>query len=254
MPKLLRENPRMERKRPHRRWLLALGAALGAGLAALVVIPVGGAPTAQALTNCSADPAIDSEEQAFLGIINDYRQDNGLNQLVISQDLSRAAAWKGKHLGDYGYFAHDDEPINRTWVQRIRDCGYGYNTWLGENLAAGNQGASASFNQWRSSAGHNANMLGENYAAIGIARVYVAGSDFSWYWVTEFGGALDVQIVGGDVDCNGRIDPIDATLILQRAAGMVTSLPCGSRADADGSGSVDATDALVVLQHYAGLI
>ena len=76
-------------------------------------------------------------------------------------------------------------------MQRIRDCGYGYNAWLGENIAAGYQTAQAVFDGWKNSPGHNANMLGENYVAIGIGRAVVPGSPYGIYWSTEFASVLD---------------------------------------------------------------
>jgi hypothetical protein len=62
------------------------------------------------------------------------------------------------------------------------------NTWRGENLVAGTEGADYAFQMWRDSEGHRANMLGANYTVIGIARSYSVSSDFGWYWATEFGG------------------------------------------------------------------
>jgi uncharacterized protein YkwD len=41
---------------------------------------------------------------------------------------------------------------------------------------------------WQNSAGHNENMLNENYRVIGIARVYSSNSTYRWYWTTDFGG------------------------------------------------------------------
>jgi uncharacterized protein YkwD len=142
-----------------------------------------------ALVNCTIDASLDTEEKVFLTLINNHRAQNGLAPLAASYKLSKAAQWKSNDLGVNAYFAHDD--LNRTWVQRIRDCGYGYNTYLGENIAAGISGAQAAFDLWRNSAGHNANMLGANYTAIGIGRAYVAGSPYGWYWTTEFGGVDD---------------------------------------------------------------
>ena len=78
-----------------------------------------------ALTNCTVDASIDSEEQAFLNKINEYRQQNGLGALKLSTTLDRSAAWKSQDMANNAYVAHDDTPTGRTWVQRIRDCGYG---------------------------------------------------------------------------------------------------------------------------------
>jgi uncharacterized protein YkwD len=146
-------------------------------------------PPASAAGDCTVDATMDSEETAFLALINAHRQQNGLAKLAPSYALTRAAAWKSKDLGENAYFAHDD--LARTWVQRVRDCGYGFNTYIGENIAAGVQTAQQAFDLWKNSPGHNANMLGANYTSIGIGRYYVSGSPYGWYWTTEFAGYDD---------------------------------------------------------------
>lgn len=148
-------------------------------------------PATVVAANCTVDATIDSEEQAFLTLINNHRAQNGLGPLQLSDTLNQAAAWKSKHMADNNYFAHDDTPIGRTWVTRIRDCGYTFNTYLGENIAAGYADATNTFNQWRNSPGHNANMLSANFVAIGIGRAYNANSQYRWYWTTDFGGYAD---------------------------------------------------------------
>jgi uncharacterized protein YkwD len=153
-----------------------------------------GAPAqhSYAITNCDTPAAgYDSEEQAFLQLINNYRKQNGLAALSPSPSLDRSAAWKSQDMGANSYFAHDDTPIGRTWDQRIRDCGYTYNAWIGENIAAGMSTAAAAFQAWRDSPDHNANMLSANYNAIGIGRAYVSGSPYGWYWSTDFGGVTE---------------------------------------------------------------
>ena len=58
----------------------------------------------------------------------------------------------------------------------------------------------------------------------------------------------------GDADCDGAVDAIDATLVLQRTAALIPSLACESLADADGNGEIDSRDAALILQLVAGLI
>jgi uncharacterized protein YkwD len=134
---------------------------------------------------------LDSEERAFLTLINAYRAEQGRAPLAVSFTLSRASAWKSRHLGENAYFAHDDTPIGRGWSTRVRDCGYSYNTAIGENIAAGYGTAAQVFEGWRNSPGHNSNMLGSNYTTIGIGRVVVSGSPYGTYWTTVFGGFDD---------------------------------------------------------------
>ncbi len=169
----------------------AARAALATILAIAVAFAVADrtAPLALAAGDCTVDATMDSEAQGFLVLINNYRAQNNLPPLVASYMLTKASAWKSNDLGTNNYFAHAD--LRRTWVRRIRDCGYGFNTYLGENIAAGYTTAQQVFDGWKSSPGHNANMLGANYASIGIGRFYVAGSTYGWYWTTDFGGFSD---------------------------------------------------------------
>lgn len=134
--------------------------------------------------------AFESEELAFLNLINNYRQANGLPTLTMSTALFNASEGHSYDMGARGYFAHNTPEGVTPW-DRIRAAGYGYNTYLGENLAAGYTTSQSVFDAWRNSAGHNANMLSGNYHAIGVSRYYVPGSPYGYYWTTDFGGVSE---------------------------------------------------------------
>jgi uncharacterized protein YkwD len=134
--------------------------------------------------------ALDGEETAFLGLINQYRAQNGLGGLAVSGTLTTASLWMSQDMGANAYFSHTDS-LGRDPFTRMAAFGYNYNTWKGENLAAGADSAQSAFDLWKNSPGHNANMLNGNFQAIGIGRANVAGSPFGWYWTTDFGGFVD---------------------------------------------------------------
>ncbi len=137
---------------------------------------------------CEADPTLDAEEQKFLVLINQYRADNGLLQLGKNEQLSTAAQWKATDMSRNNYLAHND--LNgRNFIQRLRDFGYSFNTYMGENLAAlgGDSNAQAVFNMWRDSSVHNTIMLNPNFRAIGIGNT-------EGYWVTDFGGIVGIRV------------------------------------------------------------
>jgi len=158
-------------------FLAILGLTLVAGIA---LFSSSARPTTAATT-------LSADEQAFANLINSYRQANGLGTLSIDSSIQDAARWMSQDMGAKNYFSHTDS-LGRDPFQRMADFGYNYNTWKGENLAAGYSTAQAAFDAWKASAGHNANMLNPNYKVMGIAMVYTAGSSYGWYWTNDFGG------------------------------------------------------------------
>jgi len=156
--------------------------------AALVPVLAAAAFLLVSAATTSPAAALDGEEQAFLGMINSYRAQNGLGPLSLNDQLNTASKWMSQDMGAHNYFSHTDSQ-GRDPFARMAAFGYNYNTWRGENLAAGTDSAQAAFDMWRNSAGHNANMLNGNFTVIGIGRAYTPSSGFGWYWTTDFGGA-----------------------------------------------------------------
>jgi uncharacterized protein YkwD len=144
------------------------------------------AQPANAAGNCYVSRAPDSEEQSMLSLINSYRQQNGLSPLNPSPALSRAALWKSSDMAQNQYFSHDD--LGRGWLQRLLDCGYASMN-DGEDLAAGNSDAQRTFEQWRTSPPHNANLLSSTFHAVGVGRAEISGG--MWYWTADFGPSVD---------------------------------------------------------------
>jgi len=57
----------------------------------------------------------------------------------------------------------------------------------------------------------------------------------------------------GDVNCNGQTNSIDASLVLQFDADLITTLACMDVADVNGDGLINAIDALYILWIDAGI-
>ncbi len=131
-----------------------------------------------------------SEEARFLTLINNYRTNRSLSALKISPKLTTAARWMSADMGANRYFSHTDSK-GRTSSQRMVAFGYTYNTYKGENIAAGYSTADAVFKAWLNSPTHLKVIQNPNYRAIGIGRVYTSGSPYGWYWTTDFGGYVD---------------------------------------------------------------
>ncbi len=140
------------------------------------------------ITLCKAD--LESEKAVFLTLINQYRQQNGLPPLSVSSALTTAAQLHSEDMAINNYFSHTSLD-GRTFVDRIRQAGYTYNTCLGENIAAGFPTAQSVFNAWKNSPSHNANMLSSCFKVIGIGLAYQTSSTYGYYWTTDFGGYDD---------------------------------------------------------------
>jgi hypothetical protein len=141
-------------------------------------------------TSALALPLIEAEEILFCTLINNYRAANGLPALLISTDLSEAADWHTNDMATKNYFGHTDS-LGRDAFSRMAAFGYGYSTWKGENIAAGNSTASGTFTQWKNSSTHNASMLNPNFKVMGLARSYSSTSTYKYYWNNNFGGLVD---------------------------------------------------------------
>jgi uncharacterized protein YkwD len=147
-----------------------------------------------ALPGLASAKTYSSEELSFLQLINQYRQSNGLGTLLLSDTISDASTKHSSDMAKYDFFAHDTVqsdyfPAGSTPWDRMRICGYTYNTAMGENIAAGYANAQAVFTGWKNSPGHNANMLNASYRVIGIGLV--TGGSYGEYWTTDFGGYVD---------------------------------------------------------------
>ncbi|MDQ4099674.1 MAG: CAP domain-containing protein [Chloroflexota bacterium] len=173
-------------------------------LGAFLVTAVGGGRIAAApansdaaapmLANTATGYAPSSQECAFLTIINSYRQSKGIAALKMTRILGASAEHHSVDMAKSGVFSHTLS-TGVTWSQNMTNHGYTFSTYRGENIAAGYSLAQDTFNQWKNSPTHNANMLNGNFKAIGIGQVYNSTSKWKYYWTTNFGGYVDSTMV-----------------------------------------------------------
>ncbi len=88
-------------------------------------------------------------------------------------------------------------------------------------------------------------------AVVGASREDAGGSDAGAAYVFD-GGAGPTPI--GDANCDGSVSSIDAALVLQLVAGLLSTVGCEDAADANADGNVDSIDAALILQIGAGLL
>jgi hypothetical protein len=99
-------------------------------------------------------------------------------------------------MAKYGFFNHTTQQSDWFAVgalpwDRMAASGYSYNTYKGENIAAGQTTAAVVFEAWKGSSGHYENMVNPNFKVIGVSFIYVANSTYKYYWTTDFGGFVD---------------------------------------------------------------
>ena len=173
-------------------WTFEPGNCPGANCGSSIITPPG-------------NSALDSEEWAFLTLINNFRAQNGSGPLQVSVALESSSKWMSNDLSSKNYFSHTDS-LGRSAGARIQAFGYPYFPW-GENIAAGYSDAQNAFNQWLNACdadangqctyAHRVNMLNGSFKVIGIARSYGPSSTYGWYWTTDFGGVVDQVITPG---------------------------------------------------------
>ncbi len=78
----------------------------------------------------------------------------------------------------------------------------------------------------------------------------IRATDLMW----EFFQEHPLAFLAGDANCDGSVNSIDASLVLQQSADLLASVSCASEADVNGDGVIDSRDAALLLQHDAGLL
>ena len=127
------------------------------------------------------ESTVSSYESEVIRLVNEIRQQNGLQPLAANWELSRVARYKSQDMRDNGYFSHNS-PTYGTPFQMLSAFGLSYRT-AGENIAKGYASPQAVVNGWMNSSGHRANILNASYTQIGVG--YVSGGN---YWTQLFIG------------------------------------------------------------------
>lgn len=154
------------------------------------------------LTNQYFD--VQAFNQAFLNLVNAHRQANGVAPINLNQAAIQAATIRSQEQAAIGDLRTNGQPHTRpdgrSWTTVQHEvAGLGFLT--GENiLARGDIGlyellhedqlASLTFEQWKNSPGHNANMLSARHDYIGVgvgfSRDTLSGSKWPFIATTIF--------------------------------------------------------------------
>lgn len=123
-----------------------------------------------------------------LAELNDYRTAHGLSALEYSVYLEQAADDHARDMYVRGFFDHIN-PDGDSPGDRAEAAGFCH-PYGGENIAFGmNRYSTASSvtDSWKTSPGHNANMLRSGFAYVGIGYYHIQeGNNNYYYWVQLF--------------------------------------------------------------------
>lgn len=132
--------------------------------------------------NETMDTPIVAQMKEVLDLVNQERDKQGLNPVMLNSELNHVATLKAMDMRDNNYFDHNSRTYG-TPFEMLQNFGIHYN-YAGENIAAGQKTSEQVMNDWMNSSGHRANILNKNYTHLGVG--YVEGGSYGTYWVQEF--------------------------------------------------------------------
>lgn len=136
-----------------------------------------------------------SFEQELLALVNKERAKRHRKPLILNEQLTYAARYHAMDMAVDNYFDHEskDRRTNGSYkkvcsvFERMDRFLKGSLFSRAENIAVGNQSPEQVMRDWMSSKGHRANILDKEAKYIGLAYIYVEGSEWGGYWVQNFG-------------------------------------------------------------------
>jgi uncharacterized protein YkwD len=114
--------------------------------------------------------------------VNAYRAEKGLNPIRLDPTLTAMAERQAQAMAKSGAMSHD---VAGSFSTRL--AASGINAPTGENLGAGYTSFDEALAGWRSSAGHNANLLMSGATRVGIALAKNPNDAYGAYWAMEVG-------------------------------------------------------------------
>ena len=108
---------------------------------------------------------LSEDEQKALDLVNEYRTENGLNELKPFSELQKVAKLKAEDLVNNKYFAHVS-PTLGTPFEMLKNNEIDYKI-AGENLA-GSPTPEKAVEAWINSTSHRENILEERFEYTGI--------------------------------------------------------------------------------------
>ena len=137
------------------------------------------AASAPAFAGCNKPGNSGEIAKQMVEMTNQFRRQQGLNQVKMSQALTKAAANYACELASTGNFSHTGRNGSNVKT-RVTNAGYGRACMIAENLAWGYEGTQVVMTGWENSSKHRANLTHRKAKEVGIAVAYNGDTP---YWV-----------------------------------------------------------------------
>lgn len=200
-------------------------------------------------------------------LVNEARAEAGLKPLYVLPYLGEVAEIRALESSEL--FSHSRKD-GSSFASIIDTDEVPYGLAL-ENLAGGFGTAEETFNQWKNSSGHWANVMNPDITHMGIGVYYDEDSEYGWYWQQVFVATSkkfedqylpsDTEIVPGsigDVTGDGIVDTFDYLLLTDYLRKKKTDYPVYfneaqiEAADCFSDGIVSEADAKVMARYILG--
>jgi uncharacterized protein YkwD len=130
-----------------------------------------------------------SAEDRIVELVNAERRLAGLAPLTRQSQLAATAVDYATVMADTDSFAH--AAVDGSLMQERGEAhGYAGWTFMGENLAAGQDSPERVVQAWMASPAHRANVLAAQACDVGVGRATARGARYDSYWVMEVGCGL----------------------------------------------------------------
>ncbi len=139
--------------------------------------------------DCSVNPselAITLNEKTLFDELNNYRSQNGVGPLRLSDELNRAAVWSSNDNSVHNSLAHTDS-LGRSPASRIADCGLTNSIKVGENIENGTHDPNVVLSTWKHSPPQSSIMLDPLFTKVGISESLGSSNSSGPYWTLTLG-------------------------------------------------------------------
>ena len=124
---------------------------------------------------------------SVLSVINTERTRQGLGAVSEDELLQNAAQWMADDMAAHHTLDHTDSQ-HRSVAKRLQDFGYEHPRLMAENIAEGQETATAVVKSWMQSPPHRANLLHPEVRHAGVGHAVNARGEH--YWVLDLGTAF----------------------------------------------------------------